>query len=58
VHRQGQAAPGAIERLEEGMIGPDDRIVDDGVEVADRLVVVDAEEEVEPVVTHGPGPGA
>ncbi len=58
VHGQGQAAPGAIERLEEGVIGPDDRVVDDGVEVADRLVVVDAEEEVEPVVTHGPGPGA
>ena len=47
VHGQGQAAPGAIERLEEGMIGADDRLVDDAVEVADRLVVVDAEEEVE-----------
>ena len=40
------------------MVGLPDRVVDDGVEVADRLVVVDAEEEVEGLVTHGPGPGA
>jgi hypothetical protein len=58
VHGQRQAGPGAIDGLEERVVRPDDRVVDDRVEVADRLVVVDAEQEVEPLVTHGPGPGA
>jgi hypothetical protein len=40
------------------MIGAEDRVVDDPVEVADGLMVVDAEEEVERAVTHDPGPGA
>jgi hypothetical protein len=40
------------------MVGAENRVVDDLVEVADGLVIVDAEEEVEGGVTHDPGPGA
>jgi hypothetical protein len=40
------------------MVCAENGIVDDPFEVADRLVVVDAEEEVERAVTHGPDPGA
>jgi hypothetical protein len=58
VDGQGQAGAGLRDGLQERMIGAEDRIVDDPVEVADRLVVVDTEEEVERGVTHDPGPGA
>jgi hypothetical protein len=40
------------------VIGTEDGVVDDPVEVADGLVVVDAEQEVERALTHDPGPGA
>ncbi len=58
VDGQGQAGAGLRDRLQEGVVGPEDRVVDDALEVTDRLVIVDAEEEVERGVTHDPGPGA
>jgi len=58
VDGQGQAGAGLRDGLQERMVGADDRVVDDPVEVADGLVVMDTEEEVEQGVTHDPGPGA